>query len=155
MQSKYLYPKVHDDIVFDFCKKCEKLNYVNNNSFDSMKWYWDDVMWSGTFIDNVLVSLSGIHAFPEINKNAFRVMFRGVTLPGVSSKFLNFEQLPLNKEWAYIQNENAEFYVTFNTSPKTGSKSNRMMRAIRRTKKFEYHSTMNYFNVMQEVYVLL
>ena len=155
MQSKYLYPKVHDDIVFDFCKKCEKLNYVNNNSFDSMKWYWDDVMWSGTFIDNVLVSLSGIHAFPEINKNAFRVMFRGVTLPGVSSKFLNFEQLPLNKEWAYIQNENAEFYVTFNTSPKTGSKSNRMMRAIQRTKKFEYHSTMNYINVMQEVYVLL
>ena len=71
------------------------------------------------------------------------------------SKFLNFEQLPLNKEWAYIQNENAEFYVTFNTSPKTGSKSNRMMRAIQRTKKFEYHSTMNYFNVMQEVYVLL
>ena len=82
-------------------------------------------------------------------------MFRGVTLPGVSSKFLNFEQLPLNKEWAYNQNENAEFYVTFNMSPKTGSKSNRMMRAIRRTKKFEYHSTMNYFNVMQEVYVLL
>ena len=24
MLSKYLYPKLHDDIVFDFCKKCKK-----------------------------------------------------------------------------------------------------------------------------------
>ena len=80
MRSKYLYPKIHDDIVLEFCKKCEKINYVNNDSLKSMKWFWDEVMWSGTFINDTLVSLSGIHPFPEMNENAFRVMYRGVTL---------------------------------------------------------------------------
>ena len=67
MRSKYLYPKIHDDIVLEFCKKCEKINYVNNDSLKSMKWFWDEVMWSGTFINDTLVSLSGIHPFPEMN----------------------------------------------------------------------------------------
>ena len=155
MHSKYLYPNIHDDIVFDFCKKCEKLNYVNNSSFNSMKWYWEEVQWVGTFSNNTLISISGIHPFPEINKNAFRIMFRGATLPGKSSSFLNFAQVPLKKEWALIKNENAEFYVTFNLDSNIGSKSSRMNKAIQRTKKFEYHSTMNYFNVDQEIYVLL
>ena len=155
MHTKYLYPKIHDDIVLEFCKKCEKLNYVNNNSLESMKWYWDQVAWSGTFIDNVLVSLSGIHPFPEINKNAFRVMFRGVTLPGVSSQFLNFKQLPLNQEWAYLQNKHANFYVTFNTDSNIGSKSHRMLKVIHKMKMFKYVKTMNYFNVNQQIYRLI
>ena len=49
-----------------------------------------------------------------------------------------------------LRNENAEFYVTFNLDTKIGSKSNRMIKAIQRTKKFSYYSTMNYFNVDQE-----
>ena len=52
MYSKYLYPKIHDDIVLDFCNKCKELNYVNNDSFDSMKWYWEEVQWIGTFKNN-------------------------------------------------------------------------------------------------------
>lgn len=154
MQSKYLYPKIHDEAVLEFCNKCKRLNYINNDSFKSMKWYWSEVAWSGTFKNNILVSLSGIHAFPEINKNAFRVMFRGVTLPGVSSKFLNFEQLPLNQEWAYLKNENAEFYVTFNVNPNIGIKGN-LLKVMKRMKKLEYLKTINYFNVKQEVYALL
>ena len=89
MLSKYLYPKLHDDIVFDFCKKCKKLNYVNNNSFKSMKWYWKEVQWVGTFSDDTLISISGIHPFPEVNQNAFRIMFIGATLPGKSQTFYN------------------------------------------------------------------
>ena len=155
MRSKYLNPKIHDDIVLEFCKKCEKINYVNNDSLKSMKWFWDEVMWSGTFINDTLVSLSGIHSFPEMNENAFRVMYRGVTLPGVSSKFLNFEQLSLNKEWAYLQNEKAEFYVTFNVSSKIGGKSYRLKKVMKRLKKIKYVKKMKYFNVMQEVFILL
>ena len=154
MQSKYLYPKIHDDIVLEFCNKCKRLNYINNDSFKSMKWYWSEVAWAGTFKNDILVSLSGIHAFPEINKNAFRVMFRGVTLPGVSSKFLNFEQLPLNQEWAYLKNKNAEFYVTFNVNPHIGIKGN-LLKVMKRMRKLEYVKTINYFNVKQEVFALL
>ena len=120
-----------------------------------MKWYWKEVQWVGTFSNDVLISMSGIHPFPEINQNAFRIMFRGATLPGKSSTFLNLKQVPLKKEWAFLRNENAEFYVTFNLDTKIGSKSNRMIKAIQRTKKFSYYSKMNYFNVDQEVYVLL
>jgi hypothetical protein len=120
-----------------------------------MKWYWKEVQWVGTFKNNTLVSMSGIHKFPEINKNAFRIMFRGATLPGISSKFLNFEQVPLKQEWAYLQNHNSEFYVTFNIDSKIGSKSSKMINAVKRMNCFSYYSTMNYFNVEQEVYVLL
>ena len=70
MHSEYIYPKIHDDIVQDFCNKCKDLNYHNNSSFESMKWYWGEVQWVGTFLDDVLVSLSGIHKFPEIDENA-------------------------------------------------------------------------------------
>jgi|TARA_B110000116_G_scaffold165679_1_gene143239 hypothetical protein len=184
MHSEYLYPNVHDDIVLDFCNKCDDLNYMNNNSFESMKWYWGEVRWVGTFIDDVLVSLSGIHKFPEIDENSFRMMFRGASLPGVkvplnirttpvrrhSNKdgsfklFVNFQQMPLQQKWAYEQNENATFYVTFNIDPmistgaysKVGDKSKNMIRAVRRhCKNIGYHGKMNIYNVEQEVYVLL
>ncbi len=155
MYSKYLYSKIHDDLVLDFCNKCKELNYVNNDSFDSMKWYWKEVQWVGTFQNDVLVSMSGIHKFPEINNNAFRIMFRGGTLPGISSKFLNFKQIPLQQEWAYLHNDSPEFYVTFNTKSEIGNKSNRMINAVKRMKDYSYYCKMIYFNVEQEVYALL
>lgn len=155
LTTKYLYQNTHDNIVIEFCEKCKKLNYVNNSSLDKMKWYWNQVQWVGTFFDDELVSISGIHKFPEINEDAFRVMFRGATLPGKSNKFLNFEQLPLKKEWAYLISENPQFYVTFNVDSKIGAKSSKMPRALKRLNKISYHSTIEYFNVQQEVYVLL
>ena len=152
MQSKFLFPGVHDNIVSEFCNKCKILKYVNNSSFKAMKWYWEEVQWAGTFIDDTLVSLSGIHKFPEIDENAFRVMFRGVTLPGISSKFLNLQQIPLLKEWAYIQNEKAKFYVTFNIDSNIGCKSSRMIKIAKR-RNFKFINNINYFNVKQEVYL--
>jgi hypothetical protein len=121
-----------------------------------------EVQWVGTFLDDVLVSLSGIHKFPEIDENAFRMMFRGATLPGVKvsdsdfirtrairrhsnkhgsfKKFVNFQQMPLQQKWGYEQNENATFFVTFNIDPmistgayyKLGDKSFKMINAVRR-----------------------
>jgi hypothetical protein len=120
-----------------------------------MKWYWKEVQWVGTFQNDVLVSMSGIHKFPEINNNAFRIMFRGGTLPGISSKFLNFKQIPLQQEWAYLHNDSPEFYVTFNTKSEIGNKSNRMINAVKRMKDYSYYCKMIYFNVEQEVYALL
>ena len=162
MHSEYLYPKIHDEIVQEFCDKCKELNYMNNSSLESMKWYWGEVQWVGTFFDEELVSLSGIHRFPELGEDAFRMMFRGVTLPGIKvsdvdflrtrpirrhsnkhgsfKKFVNFQQMPLQQKWGYEQNENAIFYVTFNIDPKIstgaytklGDKSFKMIRAVRR-----------------------
>lgn len=186
MHSEYIYPKIHDDIVQEFCNKCKDLNYMNNSSFESMKWYWGEVQWVGTFLNDELVSLSGVHKFPEINENAFRIMFRGVALPGVKvsdsdflrtrairrhankhgsfKKFVNFQQMPLQQKWGYEQSDSPEFYATFNIDPKVstgayskiGDRSKNMLRAVKRhCKNFGYYGRMNYYNVEQEVYVLL
>ncbi len=144
--TRYLW-KSDATLVSDFCEKCSELGYENNSSLKAMKWDWDEVQWVGTFTDK-LVSLSGIHAFPEMGSNAFRVMFRGASLPGISAKFLNFKQIPLKVEWALLKCDDPVFYVTFNTT----GRSKRMGNAIARRKDFTYIKTMNYFNVEQEIW---
>ena len=144
--TRYLWES-DEDIVSDFCKKCSELGYENNSSLKAMKWDWNEVQWVGTFTDK-LVSLSGIHAFPEMGSNAFRVMFRGASLPGISRTFLNFKQIPLKVEWALLNCDDPVFYVTFNTT----GRSKRMGNAIARRKDFTYIKNMIYFNVEQEIW---
>ena len=138
--------------VSDFCDACKKLGYYNNSSLDNMKWYWKDVKWVGTFKDKKIISLSGIHSFIEMGENAFRIMFRGASLPGYSSTFLNFKQVPLKIQYALLLTDNPIFFVTFNTSKNTGAKSYRMLKAISRRKDFSFIKTMNYFNTVQEIW---
>lgn len=151
-KTRYLNVGEDEQCVLKFCNECDKLKYVNNSSLNAMKWEWDQVKWVGTFLNDKIISLSGIHPFPEINKNSFRIMFRGASLPGYSNKMLNFCQVPLKIEYAYLLTSNPEFYVTFNTSDKIGVKSKRMSKAISRRNDFKYIKTMNYFNVEQEVW---
>lgn len=138
--------------VSDFCDACKQLGYYNNSSLENMKWYWKDVKWVGTFKDGKIISLSGIHPFLEMGENAFRIMFRGASLPGYSSTFLNFEQVPLKIQYALLLCEKPTFYVTFNTSKNTGAKSYRMSKAISRRNDFSFVKHMNYFNTMQEIW---
>ena len=140
------------DIVEKFCKECKKLGYINNSSLRNMKWYWKDVKWVATFKHQKIISLSGIHPFLEMGENAFRIMFRGASLPGYSSTFLNFKQVPLKIQYALLLNENPTFYVTFNTSKNVGAKSHRMSKAIGRRNDFSFVKHMNYFNTMQEIW---
>tara|TARA_B000000460_G_C21407806_1_gene345266 strand:- start:337 stop:816 length:480 start_codon:yes stop_codon:yes gene_type:complete len=140
------------NIVESFCEECKKLGYSNNSSLQNMKWYWKDVKWVGTFKYQNIISLSGIHPFLEMGENAFRIMFRGASLPGYSSTFLNFKQVPLKIQYALLISENPTFYVTFNISKNVGAKSYRMSKAIGRRNDFTFVKKMNYFNTMQEIW---
>ena len=56
--------KLDDEHIFqvhEFCLKCKKLNYVNNDSMKAMK--WEEADWFAHFIDDKIVSLSGVHKF--------------------------------------------------------------------------------------------
>ena len=56
--------------VHEFCSKCKKYNYVNNESLESMKWEKAD--WFAHFISDKIVSLSGVHEFLDGFKEIVR-----------------------------------------------------------------------------------
>ena len=97
---------------------------MNNDSLKSMKWAEAD--WFAHFIDDKIVSLSGVHKFLD----GFRLMFRGATLPGITNKLLNKEQA--YAQMAFINNIHHKpiFYFTLNTSSDHGAKSNRLRKWV-------------------------
>mgnify|MGYP006000568213 FL=1 len=119
--------KLDDEHIFqvhEFCLKCKNLNYVNNDSLKSMKWTEAD--WFAHFIDDKIVSLSGVHKFLD----GFRVLFRGATWHGITNKLLNKEQA--YAQMAFINNIHHKpiFYFTLNTSSDHGAKSNRLRKWV-------------------------
>ena len=106
-----------------FCNKCKKLNYTNNQSLESIKYDKLDGkygIWIGTFDNNELISLSGVHKL----FNGARVFFRGATLPGYAPRkhlgknileqmFHIQYHLPLQLQWGKQQNID-KFYITTN-----------------------------------------
>jgi hypothetical protein len=131
--------------VHKFRRKCKELNYKNNISLYAMKWY--DATWFAHYYDNNIISLSGVHKFLD----GHRVMFRGATLPGYTSKHLN-------KEQAYAQMDyigESIFYFTLNCDDSTGVKSNRLRKYVRSGKGWPgsvYVKTEKIFDVDQEIW---
>mgnify|MGYP003389325679 CR=1 FL=1 len=137
--------------VHEFCIKCKKLNYVNNQSLESMKWKWNKVTWFGHFIEDKIVSLSGVHDFLD----GYRVMFRGATLPGVSNKFLNVDQAHVQMNYINNIHDKSIFYFTLNVSNNTGSKSNRLRKWVHTGRCWPgsaYIRTQEIYGVDQEIW---
>lgn len=79
------YSLKYKDQLIDFCEKCDIVGYKNNNSLKAMKLDWCLSLGGRFFItlvDNKIVSLSGCHPLMELGRDAYRVLFRGVELPG-------------------------------------------------------------------------
>lgn len=129
----------NDDIpmIEDFCRECSLLGYKNNESLESMKFNF------ATFfaaLDNEkIISLAGVHPLPEVNKNAWRCLFRGAQLPGYTPQWsmnifksgIQFSQL-LYRQIQYVKkiNDKSEFYISTNLNSNTGAKSHRMNSVI-------------------------
>jgi len=146
---KFEKPKIldKDDLiqVHEFCIKCKKLGYINNSSFEKMK--WDDAIWFGHFLNDRIVSLSGVQEFMD----GHRIMFRGATLPGFSNKILSIPQG--EEQMKYIGKSN--FYFTLNCDDAYGSKSNRLRRIINAGKGWPgcvYVKTDVIYGVKQEIW---
>ena len=122
MITRYL-KSIDRNAVIDFCVKCKQLNYENNQSLESIK--YDKLnskygIWVGTFINDDLISLSGVHKLFD----GARVFFRGSTLPGYAPRkhlgknileqmFHIQYHLPLQLQWGEQQNID-KFYITTN-----------------------------------------
>ena len=132
-----LLDKSHTKDVEIFCNKCKKLNYTNNQSLESIKYDKLDGkygIWIGTFDNNELISLSGVHKLFD----GVRVHFRGATLPQYAPKSLGknvvkqiFQyryHLPFQIIWGYNNIKDCKFYITTNIE-KTGH-LNRMDKII-------------------------
>ena len=147
-----------NDIIL-FCIECKKLGYHNNESLEKMK--YDSAKWVGTFDDDLLISISGVRHEPEIENDAYRVMFRGCTLPGYVRKISrNIEQSSYN--WQHIKfqveyinsiADKCTFYMTSNL--KGGAKSHRLSNFMHNCKSVEYQGTKNPFGVEQKIWKLI
>jgi hypothetical protein len=103
--------------VGEFVRKCEQLGYNNNSSLKNMKWDWclESGAWFATYIDDKIISLSGIHPFED----GYRALFRGAQLysrdVGLNryhmQSYCFSEQLPLQLEYA----GELPVYITTNT----------------------------------------
>jgi hypothetical protein len=121
-----------------FCDECKALGYVNNESFTAIK-LDKMVMPYGQFLigieDGKIFTIAGVHRLPEVNKHAWRCLFRGAQLPGYTPAWsldifksgIHFSQfLCMQIKLVQELDSNAEFYISTNVKSDTGAKSSRM-----------------------------
>lgn len=142
MNSNILFRILQDDDrskLQDFCDTCNVLGYYNNSSFkainlEKMKMPHGQFFVGYDLDKNIIFNLCGVHHMPELHKDAYRVFYRGATLPGYTTgehSFRSSYQLTeiLNMQIDFIKdvNPNADFYFTTNIEKSsTNGKSQRM-----------------------------
>lgn len=131
----YKIDQTHNDLIENFCEKCNRLGFKNNNSLKAMKYDWcidQGGAWFGTFKNNILISLSGIHPF----RDGFRALFRGAQLEHNPIAGLNryqlqsypiYAQLPLQIEYA----DNLPVYITTNIEHDASGRMNRIHKSFK------------------------
>jgi hypothetical protein len=155
--------------LVEFCKECEKLGWENNKDLKAIKLDKMQLPYGKFFValdGEKIVSIAGIHKFPEINDNAYRCLFRGAQLPkytpafsmnmfnsGVQFTYLLYQQIML----VTSLNLNAEFYITTNVDNVNAGASSRlnkiMMPRLEKQGFWELHqSNMMIYNTRQNVW---
>jgi len=105
-----------------------------------MKWEWclENGAWTIALHNNKIVSIAGIHKFPEVADDAYRCLFRGAQLPGhalgvgrnifrTGIQLQHLLNMQLN--WGLEKNLDSEFYISTNIN-NDGGKSQRMNNVI-------------------------
>jgi len=113
-----------------FCEKCNNLGWENNKDFKSIK-LDKMIMPHGQYFigfdhnKKEIWTLAGVHHCPEINKNAWRCLFRGAQLPGYAlsnrltkNLFLTIIHisyfLPIQMDFVKQHISNPIFYISTN-----------------------------------------
>lgn len=103
----------NDDLI-DFIEKCKKLNYKNNNSLESMKFY-ESKVWFATYHNNKIVGISGLHKF----RDGWRALFRGAQLysipGGLSKNHMNCWMFYYHLPFVIDLVQGDPIYITTNT----------------------------------------
>lgn len=149
-----------DDSLMKFISACDNLNYKNNNSLKAMKFDWcleSGGHWYGTYVDDLLVSVSGSHPFMD----GMRVLFRGCQLycipGGLSKTHMNnwswYYHIPLSID----KFTDTPLYITTNTDNDASGKMLKLNKLyfILEKKGFVTHVTNEeIFGVNQNVWKL-
>lgn len=125
-----------------FCDRCDSLGFVNNKDFKAIKLDKMQMPYGQFFIavdtdNDSIFSIAGVHHFPEVNNNSYRVLFRGAQLPGYNQFSTDFYHSVIHFGYfLYYQirlitdiHPEAEFYITTNVN-EGGSKSHNMDRVM-------------------------
>lgn len=154
--------------LIEFCKECEKLGWENNKDLNSIKLDKMQMPYGKFFVavdKEKIVSIAGVHKFPEVNDNSYRCLFRGAQLPKYSPKFsmnlfmsgVQFTYL-LYQQIMLVQSidPHAEFYITTNLTKSTGGKSSGMNDVImprqERLGIWELHDTKVIYGIEQNIW---
>lgn len=143
-----------------FLDECDTRGFMNNNTLAAMKYDWcidEGGAWFGTFDNNRLVSLSGIHPF----KDGYRVLLRGAQLEsnhiGLNKYHMQsycfHSQLPLQIEFA----DDYPVYITTNTLHDASGKMGRINKTFELLEKVglvSYVSTEEIYYVEQNIWKL-
>lgn len=140
--GKLTFRKLDDsdlDNLQNFCNACNNLGYYNNNSFRALKLNQMKMPYGQYFIgydedNDVIFNICGVHQMFEINDHAYRVFFRGASLPGyttgklgIKGSFQLMEILNMQVDFVLEHDPSAEFYFTTNIEhSETNGKSQRM-----------------------------
>jgi len=157
MTKKIVHKVLTENDIFDvklFCIECKILGYDNNSSLEKIK--WNTAKWIGTYIDDVLISMSGVRPEPDIEEKAYRILFRGVTLPGhtikstkdITKTSVQWQHIPYQIE--LVNDINANFYMTSNVN--FGVKSHRLTKYMKNCNDVLFYKKMKLFGVEQIVW---
>lgn len=125
-----LRPADNSDIplILEFCNKCEHLGFLNNKDLKSIKWDWIQTV--GKYyigIDsniNKIFTMAGYHPLEQIDKDSWRILFRGAQLTGYTPQVFSKNQLRTSIHFGHILylqikdilkiNPNARIYMSTN-----------------------------------------
>mgnify|MGYP000384881095 CR=1 FL=1 len=154
--------------LIEFCKECEKLGWENNKDLNSIKLDKMQMPYGKFFVavdKEKIVSIAGVHKFPEVTDNSYRCLFRGAQLPKYTPKFsmnmfmsgVQFTYL-LYQQITLIQSidPNAEFYITTNIDNNKAGASSRldktMMPRLQRQGIWELYDTKVIYGIEQNIW---
>lgn len=149
-----------------FCKEAKKLGYENNASLKAMKFDWckENGEYFCAIKDEKIVAVAGCHPLPEVEQDAWRIMFRGCELPqsdtftglgkGDWNSITQREMIPLFINWC----PSSKLYITTNThhehSNGKSARNHKLMGLLAKQKILDKHSEMLLYYTEQTIWKL-
>lgn len=152
-------------LIEEFCTESDSRGFNNNSNLKTMKYHWcleQGGKWFGTFKQEKIISLSGIHPFLD----GWRAMFRGAQHEGrriglnryQMTSYSLHSQLP--QEIEYVENISGRgipIYVTTNINHDASGNAGRVHKLFVELSKlgvFDHCGDHEIFNTLQSVWKL-
>jgi hypothetical protein len=146
--------------LLEFINECDRMNYNNNNSLESMK--FNNTLriggnWFATFHNTKIVGISGVHPF----LNGIRALFRGCQLysipGGLSKNHMNCWMFRYHLPIVINMYSNKPIYITTNTETDHSGKMlklNKLYHILAKKQIVEHLGCQKVFDTEQNIWKL-